>query len=56
MNKSEIPTYQKIMLPVRLSPEVYYEMMEKVHAKKKDERGYSINQYLTELIVKDLKR
>ncbi|MBQ4108597.1 MAG: hypothetical protein IJC80_04270 [Clostridia bacterium] len=56
MNKTDVPTYQKIMLPVRLSPELYYQMMEKIHDKKRDERGYSINQYLTELIAKDLKR
>jgi hypothetical protein len=56
MNKSDIPTFQKIMLPVRLSPEVYYKMLEKVHKKKADERGYSINEYITELIAKDLKR
>ena len=56
MNKSDTPTFQKIMFPVRLTPEIYYEVMEKIHKRKKDERGYSLNQYITELIAKDLKR
>lgn len=55
MNKSSTPTYQKIMIPLRLPPELYNQMMEKVQKKKKDERGYSVNQYLTELLSKDLK-
>ena len=56
MNNSETPTYQKVMLPLRLTPEVYQEMVEKVQKQKKQERGYSINQYLTDLICADLKK
>ena len=56
MNKSEIPTYQKIMLPLRLEPEIYDLMVARVQKRKKKTRGYSINQYLTELIEEDLKR
>ena len=56
MNKSDVPTYQKIMLPLRLEPEVYDRMVARVHKRKKKVRGYSINQYLTELIEEDLKR
>ena len=54
MNKSNIPTYQKIMIPLRLPPEIYNQMMDKVQERKKEERGYSINQYLTEILSKDL--
>ncbi len=54
MNKSDTPTYQKIMIPLRLPPEIYNRMMDEVQKKKKDERGYSVNQYLTEILTKDL--
>ena len=55
MNNSDTPTYQKIMIPLRLAPELYRAMMEHVQREKKDERGYSVNQYLTELLEQDLK-
>lgn len=54
MNKSNTPTYEKIMIPLRLPPDIYNQMMDKVQRKKKDERGYSVNQYLTEILTKDL--
>ncbi len=54
MNKSDTPTYQKIMIPLRLPPEIYNRMMEVVQKRKKDERGYSVNQYLTEILSNDL--
>ena len=54
MNKSDTPTKQKISIPLRLPPEVYEQMMEVVQKKKKKERGYSVNQYLTEILTKDL--
>ena len=54
MNQSNTPTYRKIMIPLRLPPEIYYRMMEEVQKKKKEQRGYSVNQYLTELLTKDL--
>lgn len=54
MNKSNTPTNQKIMIPLRLPPELYNRMMDEVQKKKKNERGYSINQYLTEILSKDL--
>ena len=56
MNKSKTPTTQKISIPLRLPPEVYEQMMEVVHEKKKENRGYSVNEYLTEILVRDLKR
>ncbi len=54
MNKSDTPTYQKIMIPLRLPPDIYNRMIDEVQKKKKDERGYSVNQYLTEILTKDL--
>ena len=54
VNKSDTPTYQKIMIPLRLPPEIYNRMMEVVQKRKKDERGYSVNQYLTEILSNDL--
>ena len=56
MNKTKIPTYEKIMIPLRLPPEIYNRMMDEVQKKKKDERGYSITQYLTDILAKDLER
>lgn len=54
MNKTKTPTYEKIMIPLRLPPEIYDRMMDEVQKKKKDERGYSVNQYLTDILTKDL--
>jgi len=54
MNKSNTPTYEKIMIPLRLPPDIYHRMMDEVQKKKKDERGYSVNQYLTDILTKDL--
>lgn len=55
MGNCGTPTYEKVLIPVRLPPEVYEEIMELVHEQKKEHRGFSMNQYLTELVVKDLK-
>ena len=55
MNNTETPTYKKVMITFRVPPETYQAMIAKVREKKdKDDRGYSINQYLTELIQKDI--
>lgn len=54
MNKSDVPTKQKISIPLRLPPDIYEQMMEVVQRKKKKERGYSVNQYMTEILAKDL--
>lgn len=54
MNNSKVPTVEKTMLPLRLPPELYKKIRSKVNQKKEDIRGYSINEYLTELIVRDL--
>ncbi len=55
MNKSKVATYEKIALPLRLPRDVYQKVREKVYIKKESLRGYSINEYLTDLIIKDLK-
>ncbi len=54
VNKSDVPTKQKISIPLRLPPDIYEQMMEVVQRKKKKERGYSVNQYMTEILAKDL--
>ena len=53
-DETKTPTYEKIMIPLRLPPEIYNRMMDEVQKKKKDERGYSVNQYLTDILTKDL--
>lgn len=55
MNKSNVPTRQKIMIPLRLPPELYSQMVDEVQKRKKTERGFSVNQYLTEILSKDIK-
>ena len=55
MNKSDTPTKHKIPIPLRLSPELYDKLVETVQRKKKGERGYSINQYITEILESELK-
>ena len=54
MNNSKVSTQEKVMLPLRLPPDVYQKVRRKVNAKKDDIQGYSINEYLTELVMKDL--
>ncbi len=44
------------MIPLRLPREVYEQMMEEVHKRKKIDRGFSVNQYVTELLTADLKK
>jgi len=55
MNKSKTPTSEKIGIPLRLEPKLYEKMMDRVQKKKKEQRGYSVNQLLTELLEKELK-
>ena len=54
MNTSKVSTQEKIILPLRLPPEIYQKIRKKVNTKKDKVRGYSINEYLTELVIKDL--
>ena len=55
MNKSKTPTSEKIGIPLRLEPKLYEKMMDRVQKKKKEQRGYSVNQLLTELLENELK-
>ena len=54
MNNSKTPTSEKIGIPLRLEPKLYEKMMNRVQKKKKEQRGYSVNQLLTELLEKEL--
>lgn len=55
MNNTKIPTADKKAFPLRLPPELYKKMRYKVQAEKdKGNYSYSINDYLTDLIKKDL--
>lgn len=54
MNKSQTPTTEKIMFPLRLPPDVYKRMVEEVRQIKDVKRGYSANEFLTELLEKYL--
>lgn len=56
MNNSDVLTVEKVMLPLRLHPKVYKKICKKVNKKKETVRGYSINQYLTELIINDIEK
>ncbi len=55
MNKSDVITYEKVMMTLRLPPELYHKVREKVYLEKDKTRGYSINEYITALIEQDLR-
>lgn len=55
MNKSKTPTSEKIGVPLRLEPQLYEKMISRVQKEKKEQRGYSINQLLTELLENELR-
>lgn len=52
----EIPTKEKIMIPVRISDQLYKKIRIKVNNKKDKDRGYSINKYIAELIEENIKQ
>lgn len=54
MNEKDIPTSEKIMVPIRISSELYKMVRNKVNEEKNNKRGYSINKYVAELIEKNL--
>lgn len=54
MMETEIPTSEKIMVPIRISNELYKKVRFKVNEEKNNTRGYSINKYIVELIQKNL--
>ena len=54
MNNSNVATVEKIMIPLRLQPDIYVKLRQKVYDRKEKLRGYSMTEYITELILKDL--
>ena len=57
MNKTMTPTVFKKTFPLRLPPETYKKVRDRVQIEKdKGNYAYSINDYLTEIIEKDLNR
>ena len=56
MNKTKVPTANKITFSLRLTPTTYKKIRAKVNEiKENDNYAYSINDFLTELIEKGLK-
>ncbi|MBQ7897891.1 MAG: hypothetical protein IJ323_05635 [Clostridia bacterium] len=54
MNVTGVKTNEKVMMTLRLPVDTYWDLLDKVQSMKKEKHGYSINQYLTELIEKDI--
>lgn len=55
MNSSNVTTNEKVMITLRLPYDTYSAMVNEVRDKKDNvDRGYSINQYLTELLEEKL--
>lgn len=54
IKENEVPTKEKIMIPVRISGDLYKHIRRKVNKKKEKERGYSINKYVAELLVNSI--
>jgi len=51
MNTSNVPTAEKVMITLRLAPDTYTAMIDQVRDKKDNvDRGYSINQFVTDVI------
>jgi len=56
MNKTKTPTVDKVTFPLRLPPKMYKQIREKVNEIKENENyAYSINDFLTEIIERELK-
>lgn len=55
MNNTKTPTAKKISFPLRLPPDTYKKVRDVVQREKdKGNYAYSINDYLTEIIKKEL--
>lgn len=55
MNKTKIPTVDKVTFPLRLTPYLYKKIRARVNEiKENDNYAYSINEFLTELIEEGL--
>lgn len=50
----DIPTKEKIMIPLRVSEQLYVKIRNKVNEEKNSMRGYSINKYISELVEKNI--
>lgn len=55
MKETDIPTKDKITIPLRISNELYKKVRNKVNKEKNVTRGYSINKYIAELIEKNIR-
>lgn len=55
MSEKDIPTKEKIMIPLRISDELYKKVRNKVNKEKDKARGYSINKYISELVENNIK-
>lgn len=55
MKEIEIPTKDKITIPLRISNNLYKKVRNKVNKEKNVMRGYSINKYIAELIEKNIR-
>ena len=55
MKEKDIPTKEKITIPLRNSNELYKKVRNKVNKEKNVTRGYSINKYIAELIEKNVR-
>ena len=55
MNKTGLATKSKQKYVLRIPPDLYAKIWEKVIEQKTKKPGYSINEYLTDLISKDLR-
>ncbi len=55
MKEIEIPTKDKITIPLRISNNLYKKVRNKVNKEKNVTRGYSINKYIAELIEKNIR-
>ncbi len=56
MNRTKTPTANKEVFPLRLPPETYKKVRKIVQAQKENGNySYSINEYLTAVIEKELK-
>lgn len=56
MNNTKTPTVEKKIFPLRLPPDLYRKVRNEVQKEKDNGNyAYSINDYLTEIIEKELK-
>ena len=57
MNKTKTPTAEKKTFPLRLPPDTYRQVRNEVQKEKdKGNYAYSINDYLTEIIERELRK